>query len=152
MDVFIQKLDAAGNLLWVKQLGGSSYVAGLCITTDINGSVYTTGYFEETADFDPGTGTTNLTSHGNSDIFIQKLDAAGNLIWAKQIDGTGYDQALSIIIDAKDNLYTMGSFQGTADFDPFAGTTNLTSNGYFDAFVLKLSLNTTVGISENTFT
>ena len=54
-------------------------IAGRDVVTDINGNVYTTGSFTGTVDFDPGAGTANLTSAGSSDIFIQKLDVAGNL-------------------------------------------------------------------------
>ena len=40
--------------------------------------------FKDTADFDPGVGIMNLISNGGDDIFIQKLDANGNFIWAKK--------------------------------------------------------------------
>src|SRR5438552_13354363 len=43
--------------------------------------------FYDTADFDPGPGTYNLTSAGSSDIFISKLDSAGNFTWAKRLGG-----------------------------------------------------------------
>ena len=49
------------------------------------GNVYTTGSFQGTVDFDPGTGTYELTSVGETDIFISKLDANGNFLWAKPI-------------------------------------------------------------------
>jgi len=137
-DIFIQKLNTAGNLLWVKQIVGTSFNRGLSITIDADGNIYTTGYFEGTADFDPGTGTANLTSAGNKDIFIQKLDDAGNFLWAKKMGGTNNDWGNSITTDAGGNVYTTGNFQETADFDPGAGITNLTSAGGFDFFIQKL--------------
>ena len=140
-DIFIQKLDANGNLIWVKQMGGEDEERGQSITTDANGNIYTTGAFLKTVDFDPGAGTTNLTTAGNFDIFIQKLDANGNLIWVKQMGGTGSDYGYSITIDANGNVYTTGYFSGTVDFDPGAGTTNLTSAGSIDIFIQKLDAN-----------
>ena len=137
-DIFIQKLDALGNLLWAKQMGGSTYDIGYSITTDNSGNIYTTGYFEGTVDFNPGVGTTNLTSAGFRDIFIQKLDSSGNLLWIKQMGGNNYDFGYSLTIDNKGNIYTTGWFSGTADFDPGTGTTNLTSVGFGDIFIQKL--------------
>jgi len=137
-DIFIQKLDTAGNLLWVKQMGGTPSDRGFSITIDAGGNVYTTGYFTGTADFDPGTGTANLTSAGSEDIFILKLDTAGNFLWAKKMGGTSYDEGRSITIDAGGNVYTIGGFSGTVDFDPGAGTVNLTSAGNDDIFIQKL--------------
>jgi len=138
-DIFIQKLDSAGNFLWVKQMGGTYNDYGHSITTDAGGNVYTTGRFEGTANFDPGAGTTNLTSAGNEDIFIQKLDSAGNFLWAKQMGGTSDDRGYSITTNAGGNIYTTGFFKGTVDFDPGNGITNLTSAGNEDIFIQKLS-------------
>ncbi len=137
-DVFIQKLDASGNFTWAKQIGDTSSDAGLSITVDALGNVYTTGFFEGATDFDPGAGTFNLTSAGNWDIFIQKLDASGNFLWAKRMGGTLFDSGDSIAVDASGNAYTTGSFSGTTDFDPGAGTFNLTSAGSADIFVSQL--------------
>jgi hypothetical protein len=140
-DIFIQKLDANGNYLWAKQMGGVNTDSGNSIAVDNSGNVYTTGYFFETADFDPGSGTANLSSHGSADIFVQKIDANGNYLWAKQMGATVFDEGLSIAIDASGNVYTTGYFEGTADFDPGSGTANLTSFGSADIFVQKLDAN-----------
>jgi hypothetical protein len=123
-------------------LGGTQVDVGLSISIDANGNVYTTGYFNGTADFNPGSGTYNLTSTGVEDIFISKLDASGNFIWALQIGGTSPDEGKSITVDPLGNIYTTGFFRGTADFDPGTVTFNMTSYGYVglaDVFILKLS-------------
>jgi hypothetical protein len=138
-DIFISKLDAAGNFLWAKSMGGTSADFGWSIAVDGSGNVYTTGYFTEAADFDPGAGISNLTSAGSADIFISKLDASGNFLWAKSIGGTDFDYGKSIAVDGSGNVYTTGSFQGTVDFDPGAGISNLTSSGNLDIFILKLN-------------
>ena len=137
-NVFISKLDSAGKFVWAKQLGGTSDSYGLSIKADNAGNVYTTGYFDGTADFNPGAGTYNLTSSGLDDIFISKLDTSGNFVWAKQIGGAGYDRGQSIVLDGLGNVYTTGYFQNTADFDPGAGTDSMTSAGSMDVFISEL--------------
>ncbi|MGH1337157.1 MAG: SBBP repeat-containing protein [Aureispira sp.] len=140
-DIFLHKLDPNGNFLWVKQMGGTSNGSGQGIISDANGNIYTTGYFQGTTDFDPGAGTANLTTVGNWDVFIQKLDPSGNFLWVKQMGGSSNDQINSIALDSTGNIYTTGYFQNTVDFDPGAGTTNLVSTGLYDAFVQKLDPN-----------
>ncbi|WP_051203736.1 SBBP repeat-containing protein [Hugenholtzia roseola] len=138
LDVFVQKLDASGNLVWAKRLGGTLGDAGCGISVDGSGNVYTTGSFQGTVDFDPNAGTAELTAAGNSDIFIQKLDASGNLVWAKRMGSLGDDVGRGISVDGLGNVYTTGYFVGKVDFDPNAGTTELTAAGGSDIFIQKL--------------
>jgi PKD repeat protein len=137
-DIFVSKLDASGNFVWAKRLGGTGDDVAFFITVDALGNVYTTGAFQETADFDPGTGTYNLISAGDDDIFISKLDAFGNFVWAKRMGGTNDQVGVSIVVDASGNVCTTGALYGTADFDPGSGTYNLTSSGEDDIFISKL--------------
>jgi Ca2+-binding RTX toxin-like protein len=138
-DIFVSKLDSAGNFAWAKAMGGTSIEDGRGIAVDGLGTIYTTGYFQGTADFDPGVGSFNLTSAGSSDIFVSKLNSAGNFVWAKKLGGTSYDQGNGIALDGEGNVYTTGYFQGIADFDPGAGTINLFSTGGAGVFVSKLT-------------
>ncbi|MFM9839281.1 MAG: IPT/TIG domain-containing protein [Cyclobacteriaceae bacterium] len=140
-DIFIMKLDASGNFVWAKSMGAIQDDRGLAIALDPSGNVYTTGYFQGTVDFDPGVGTFNLTSLGSFDIFVSKLDAAGNLVWAKAIGSTDGDIGQSIATDAIGNVYVSGFFSGTTDFDPSAGVFSITpiGPGTDDVFVLKLN-------------
>jgi hypothetical protein len=140
-DVFVSKLDSSGNFIWAKSFGGSSLDWGTAIAVDDSGSVYTTGFFEGIADFDPGVGVTNLTAVDYEDAFVSKLDSTGALIWAKSFGarGTSFgERDISITVDNSGNIYTTGAFAGTEDFDPGAGTTNFTSAGGNDIFVSKL--------------
>ncbi|MDD1434596.1 SBBP repeat-containing protein, partial [Dolichospermum sp. ST_sed6] len=138
-DVFIIKLNSDGSTAWVKRFGGTGNDFGVSIKLDSSGNIYTTGGFQGTVDFDPGTGTSNLTSAGGLDVFISKLNSDGSFAWAKSFGGTGTDFGTSIKLDSSGNIYTTGTFQGTADFDPGNGTSNLTSAGSYDVFVSKLN-------------
>ena len=59
---------------WAKGMGGVSNDYGESVATDTSGNVYTTGYFTDTVDFDPGLGTYFLSTTGYLDgnIFISK--------------------------------------------------------------------------------
>ncbi|MBK9599715.1 MAG: SBBP repeat-containing protein [Flavobacteriales bacterium] len=138
-DVFVQKMNANGNFLWARSFGGIHDDESYSIAVDASGNVYTTGYFEETADFDPGTGTSNLTSNGNEDVFVQKMNANGNFLWARSFGGIHEDESYSIVVDASGNVYTTGGFYGNVDFDPGPGTSYLVGNE--SAFMLKLDTN-----------
>ncbi len=137
-DIFISKLDSLGNFIWAKKMGGTNRDFGMSITFDNSGAVYTTGSFIGTVDFDPSLGTSNLTSAGGEDIFVSKLDAVGNFIWAKKMGGASSDRGESISLDANNNVYTVGYYNLTADFDPSAGVYNLTAVDSSDVFISKL--------------
>ncbi len=139
-DAFVSKLDASGNFVWARQLGGGAEDTGNSIAVDGGGNVYTVGHFQGTADFDPGPGVFNLTSAGGYDIFVSKLDANGNFVWAKRIGASGYDEAFSIAVDGAESVYTTGVFASITDFDPGPGVSNLTAAGR-DMFVSKLDAN-----------
>ncbi|MEA3446492.1 MAG: SBBP repeat-containing protein [Bacteroidota bacterium] len=137
-NVFISKLDASGNFVWAKNWGGIDDDWGYSLKIDFAGNVISTGWYGGTVDFDPGTGVFNLTSSGNMDIYVSKLDASGNFIWAKSMGGNNNDHSYALALDAAGNIYTTGSFEGTADFDPGIGTSTYTSNGLHDIFISKL--------------
>ena len=125
---------------WAKAFGGSSGAASHDVIVDSLGNVYTTGYFIGTADMNPGVGVFSMTATAHSDIYVQKLDAGGNFIWAISFKGTSYvfNRGIAIDSDTSGCLLVTGEFSGTVDFDPGVGVMNKTSNGEFDAFVVKL--------------
>ena len=138
-DVFVSKLNSSGDYVWAKTFGGISSERGVSVAVDSSGNIYTTGYFAETGDFDPGVGTQGLTSSGSDDVFVSKLNSSGGFEWAKKFGGDGMDWGLSVAVDSSGNVYTTGYFGGTADFDPGVGTQDLISVSNFDVFVSKLN-------------
>lgn len=136
-DIYVQKLDMLGNLVWAFSIGGSSTDIVHDLYTDLAGNVYITGQFKDTVDFDPGAGVTNLMALANDDIFFAKYNASGALVWAHRIGGTANDQGHGITADLSGNVYITGYFKGIVDFDPGANVANLTGNGIEDIFVAK---------------
>jgi gliding motility-associated-like protein len=133
--VFISKFDGAGNFIWAKALLGNAQ--GEAIAVDALGNVYTSGYFYNTTDFDPGLGVFNLTSNGMEDIYVSKIDPLGNFIWAKSFGSSIADYVYGITLDANNNVLVTGTFRNTCDFDPGASSFNITSNGVADFFISK---------------
>jgi hypothetical protein len=141
--ILISQFCVGQTLNWVKTFGGSEYDSATSIVVDGQGNVYTSGYFNETVDFDPGIGVYNLnTPTGSTGVFVQKLDNNGNFVWAKSFISDGYgNQSLDITLDSQNNIITTGFFSGTADFDPSSNTFNITSSANQQVFIWKLDNN-----------
>jgi Secretion system C-terminal sorting domain/Beta-propeller repeat len=143
--VYISKLDSDGNFIWAKSIGGGYFTAVNSMTIDDNKNLYITGYFSDEVDFDPGPETYFLSATVNYDLFILKLDFNGNFIWAKNIGGSFRPEALDIAVDNFSNVYSVGIFDETVDFDPDEPIYNLTSvtEDYTDMFIHKYGPSTT---------
>ncbi|MBK9729950.1 MAG: T9SS C-terminal target domain-containing protein [Chitinophagaceae bacterium] len=88
-DYWIVKLDANGNLIWEKSYGGSSvdYARMVKRTTD-DGFVIAGWTSSNDGDISG--------NNGDTDYWIVKLNAEGELQWEKNLGGSDYDFAYSI--------------------------------------------------------
>jgi hypothetical protein len=137
--IFFCGVSAAQTLDWVKGIGDGGFLQVEDFTFDDSGYVYIIGQFENTNDFDPGSGVFEMTATGSSeDVFLAKFDGFGNFKWAKQFTGNSNEKGYGIVVDAAGNLYACGSFGSTVDFDPSTNAFSLVNNGV-DGFVCKLS-------------
>ncbi len=107
-DSYIQKIDPNGNLIWVNQIGGSGYDQVWSIITDKKGNIYSTGTFTDTVDFNPDTGKAILSALVEN-LFIQKLNPSGSLIWVKKINGPGRQSSRALTLDSEGNIYITGN-------------------------------------------
>ncbi|MBZ0202993.1 MAG: hypothetical protein K8I03_08260 [Ignavibacteria bacterium] len=110
-DIFIMKLDAAGNLIWSKLLGGS-------------GNDQAT-YLERTADGGFIIGGHSNSYSGTFDPIAIKIDAAGNVMWTKYYRWWNQDYS-NCIIQTSDGGYIM------------TGYSDSYGSGGYDIYSLKL--------------
>ena len=128
----------AQSLEFALGVGGTEGVEGFGIAVDGSGGVFVTGELRGTADFDPGPGTTTLTSNGDRDLFVARYAAStGSFDWAFGVGGSSDDEGNGIAVDGAGSVFVTGDFDDTVDFDPGPGTTTLTSNGDGDIFVAR---------------
>jgi hypothetical protein len=137
-DFALIKLNSVGEFIWAIQFGSDAFDGARKLVTDDDGNVIICGYFKGTIDFDPGNGTSNLTSADYYDAFIECLNADGTFAWVTSYGGNGWQDASSIAIDGSRRIHLAGQFEQTADFDPSNNTFELTSNGYTDCYHLEL--------------
>jgi hypothetical protein len=134
-DFFVAKMDADGNWLWAIAADTSLYGTGQGIVLDVAGNIYVTGHFRGVTSF----GSHTLSTINNSiDVFVAKIDAHGNWLWATGTDNNSFSaEGRSIAVDMVGNTYVTGYFNEVVSF----GSYTLTSNGSEDIFVAKTDAN-----------
>lgn len=116
-DVFVARLDATGDPVWVNTFGGSGDDIGRALALDGAGNVIITGTFENTVDFRPGIGTSLETSEGGSDIFVTKVTVNGGFLWSQGLGGGANEDAYDVAVDSGDNILVSGLFNSTGNLD-----------------------------------
>ncbi|QNJ97149.1 T9SS type A sorting domain-containing protein [Constantimarinum furrinae] len=133
-DYWIMKLDALGNIVWQKGIGGSlvDRVEATFQTTD--GGYMIGGYSNS-----PVSGDKTEPSLGSSDYWVVKLDANGNMQWQNTIGGNDLD-LLRDMIQTADGGYLIGGYSKSN----ISGDKTENSQGDFDYWMVKLDSNGTI--------
>ncbi|MBS1637389.1 MAG: T9SS type A sorting domain-containing protein [Bacteroidetes bacterium] len=135
-ELYVMKMNSNGKLLWVK--GWQEYDVSdnptIQIAVDNQNNVYAAGQTRK-----------YITPQQGVEAFIVKFDSLGNKVWRKTVSDTAdfsYTSVLAkaIDVDGNCNVYLVGQYDGTVDFDPSPASMYLktTYNGYPIAYVLKL--------------
>ena len=119
------------------------------VATDFAGNVYVAG--ETTSSNFPVTAGAFQTRRGNSpgtlfgfegafapNAFVAKLSAAGRIVWATYLGGSGRDAALGIAVDATGSPYVLG-YSNSLDFPTTQGAYQTTAPLSNRAFVAKFT-------------
>ncbi len=133
VDCFVAKIDPNGNWLWARGAGGTSNEAANALVIDTAENLYITGEFGGAASF----GSAALTPTGGSDIFVAKLNTDGIWLLARRAGSAGADLAPALAIDSANQLYLLGRFAGTADYNSALGNLNIGTTP--NIFVAKLN-------------
>jgi M6 family metalloprotease-like protein len=135
-DGFLAKLNPAGQMLWVRALGGPGFDVVNAIAVDAAGNCYLTGNYEGIAAFG-AISLTNTTAASFSDAFVAKFDTTGSALWARSLGVASVaDHGNALALDGAGNVLVAGQ----SPFPSFSGVA-LTNHGRI--FVAKYDNNGT---------
>jgi hypothetical protein len=132
--IFVGKLGPTGDAIWLTSLGDDvapQMGNGIAATSD---GVVVTGRFGGSIVISP---MLTLTSNGDFDFFVAKIDASGNPQGGLAAGDGGFQEGRAIAVDGSDNVFVIGKFEGELDLG--FPTTPLVSKGSFDVFVAKFN-------------
>jgi hypothetical protein len=123
-DYWVVKLDATGNLVWQKSLGGSNNDVAYAVKQSSDGGYIVTGY-SESSDGDVS------GNSGARDFWIVKLNEIGDLEWENYFGGSAYDESYAVAETAAGDFVASG-FAGSNDGDVSG------NHGGYDFWVVKI--------------
>jgi hypothetical protein len=122
--------DPAPPFTLAVSFGGLKHDKVRCINLDAQGNILLTGEFAGEAAY----GDLKITSAGDMDYFVAKLDPQGKPLWVHSGGGTKVDRGYGIAADAAGNVYVTGHSQGT---DATLSGQTIPNSGDYDAFIAK---------------
>ena len=142
---FTKLFSQTPTIEWAGRIGGNYYDGAQGLSVDQSGNVYITGGYQSSIDLDIGTGNYPITGTSGSDAFLAKYNNNGNILWGVKFSGTLDSSGYNIGTDANGNVYSVGKFFNTIDFNPGAGIFNLTATpgpySISDIYLSKLDSN-----------
>ena len=141
--LFFHSFLKAQNLCFekVNTFNGQLNGAANRSVVDSEGNTYTLGNFQESVSFGTGEVQVMLNSAGGNDTYLSKYDPNGEFVWVKQFGTPNSDIIDLLEINDQDELFVAGSFKGTIDLNPGAGTDEFISGVQKDMFITKLDRN-----------
>lgn len=138
-DAFLSLYDILGNHQWTVQIGAAGTQRIMDVVCGPN-EIYVCGYYQNTVDFDPTSGVSNLTgSPSQFSGFIARYNPVGTLDWVAGLSPLAIPRGLAV--SSTGTVGVAGGFTGTCDFDPGSGIVNLSANGVYDGFYVELNAN-----------
>ena len=160
--LFFVKYDPSGTLIWANQFDGpilnGSQINISAAKVDAAGNIYTTGSFGRSITY----GGNTFTASGQKDIFVAQFQGNGQLKWFRKagdasnaslnLNGTG------ISLNSIGEVFISGSFANVANFVTARKSAEIlangpvTSTGFTDAFIMKITNTNTLPLNLISFT
>lgn len=136
-DALLVKLDASGNMQWIKSFGGRYEDTVMRVASDANNNVYVAGHFADVSDWG---GPQPLKAHGGSDndIVLAKYDVNGDFVWAKNFGNMFNDVVGGLTVDPAGHITLVGSFENKGPIS-FGDKDEHNSLGEADAYVVRFT-------------
>lgn len=116
-DSYTAKFSPEGKLIWVNRDGGVTEDWGIAITSDDEGSIYTTGFYKDSMSF--GNNFVIGFDHSISNIFIHKINSSGERKWIRAGNGIqGVSRGLDIESTKNGNIIGTGWIDDRVVFEP----------------------------------
>lgn len=143
-EALIFKLTSDGTALtYASFIGGDGSEIATSVAVNSSGEAYVSGYTNNATNFPSGgtvTAPLSTSLGGSDDIFIVKINAAGNaLIYSALYGDTGEDRVYGIDVNASDELFLTGWTTSTSSFSTAGAYQTANAGGAKDAFVMKVS-------------
>lgn len=126
-DIWVVKLNATGDMVWEKSLGGSNYEFGWCVREISGGFIIAGSTLSNDGDVTGSHGGPGLYG----DFWIVKIDTAGTILWQRALGGSGDEMATSIE-PTSDGGYIAAGMSNSNDGDVSG------NHGDFDYWIVKL--------------
>lgn len=118
-NMMLWRLDSAGNLLWAREYGDSSFEIAYAVTQTMDGNIVLAGYSAS-------------DSLGFGDFYLAKVDASGNLLWTQRYGTNTSSEAVTDVAEAPDgSLYFAGNGGGVLLLHTDADGDLIWMNKYF---------------------
>ncbi len=130
-DYWIVKLNANGQKVWDRTIGGSESDYPTSVIATADGGFVIAGYSNS-----PASGDKSENSKGDSDYWIVKLNANGQKIWDKTIGGSGLDKTPSVVASSDGGFIIAGT-----TLSPVSGDKSENNKGEEDYWIVKLNAN-----------
>ena len=131
-DVFVTTIDSSGAERWARQFGGASNQQANKIAVDSGDNVFVVGSFSDSINFDGLSFSAAVV-----DVFLAKLSASGQALWAEQLTGSLASSTGPAATTPGNDVVVLGSFHTSASFDNL--TIPTPPQGTFAAFLAHVN-------------
>lgn len=129
---------------WPIAFGGTQSDEVRIVKAAANGDTYIAGHFRGTMDVTINGQVQSLTSVGGQDVFVVRLNAAGQAVWAVKAGGVNSDDTVTgLVLDDSQNVFIVGEFWARASFGNIDLRTVDNNDDDVDAYVARINANGT---------
>ncbi len=130
-DGFVMRMSTAGNFVYALTVGGTSDDSVSEVKVDSSGNVIYGGYFKDAVDINPTAGSDVQTAAiGGGFIVKVSSSTTPSYVFGKAlISDTINAETTDMAVDSSGNIYAVGNFSGTVDFNPGVSGGDMTVNG-----------------------